>query len=214
MKSTLQQTTELLNGLPAEHVYALGGKIIGNLPNCTLNASEAQSVASALSLPIEKLHQLCDLIAWSFEAAALETMTGDVLLNHLTGKGVNGDQAAAICRVWSLGGRGFVSKLQTQVLGSPTFVSDVHWRIELESASSESAKSRNPLVLFDLELQTPISLKRKEVAAIGGGEPSKPELQQQVSPQSLRFQMSKDELLKFYDDLEKIQMQLDSLTPQ
>jgi hypothetical protein len=205
MQSTLQQTVELLNSTSAEHVYALGSKIIGNLPQCTLNPGEAQSVANALGLPVERLNKLCDLIAWSFEMAALGTMNAEALMNKLTTeKGFGKEHATAICRVWNASGRSLVSKLQTQVLGSPTFVSDVQWRIELESSASSTVggnKLRNPLVLFDFELQNAISQKKLEG-------------QTASSSENLRFQVNKEQLLKLYDDLERIQMQLDSLTPQ
>lgn len=178
-------------------------------------SAEEEQLRALLELGQEDLDTLVAGISYIWEQAAYLNLSPEKLVAQLEEHTVSKDALAALAGVWAKQRLPFVSSLRERTLGAPAVVTDVDWRLQLTMAHQELSKTKVLSAVLDLTLapagtaaaastSSSSSSSSAEGAAAAGVEGEVTE--------RLLMELSKDELLRLYNDLERVQTQLDGLT--
>ncbi|XP_035236051.1 COMM domain-containing protein 10 [Anguilla anguilla] len=155
----------------------------------SFSEEEEEKLQSALSLDKQALGLVLETISFILEQAAYHNVKPAALQQQLAGVHLDPDKVDALSQAWASAGPDTVEKFRHGIF-APKKLEHVGWQLDLQMAQSSQAKLKSPHAVLEL--------------GIGGEEAENAE--------KLFVEFSHQELLQFYNKLETIQGQLDSLT--
>ncbi|XP_046939571.1 COMM domain-containing protein 10 isoform X1 [Lynx rufus] len=155
----------------------------------SFSEEEEEKLQAAFSLEKQDLHLVLETISFILEQAVYHSVKPAALQQQLESLHLRQDKAEAFGNAWSSMGQETVEKFRQRIL-APHKLETVGWQLNLQMAHSAQAKLKSPQAVLQLGVS---------------GEDSK-------SMEKVLVEFSHQELFDFYNKLETIQAQLDSLT--
>ncbi|XP_012725557.1 COMM domain-containing protein 10 [Fundulus heteroclitus] len=198
MTSTIKETQSIkeavnfINTIDVNKFSRLLSRIIQKLHvkgERTFSEDEEEKLQAALSLDKHALNLVLETAAFILEQAAYHSIKPASLQQQLEGIHLDSDKAEAFSQSWASAGPELVEKLKRNTF-APKKLDFVSWQLNLQMAQSSQARLKSPSAVLQLGV-------RKEDS----------EAQENVF-----VEFNHQQLLEFYDKLEIVQGQLDSLT--
>ncbi|XP_069379645.1 COMM domain-containing protein 10 [Paralichthys olivaceus] len=189
---SIKEAVTFINAIDVNKFSRLISRIIQKLHlkgEKTFSEEEEQKLQAALSLDKQALNLVLETAAFILEQAVYHNVKPASLQQQLEAVHLNPDQAEVFSQTWATAGPELVEKLKHNIF-SPKKLEFVGWQLNLQMAQSSQAKLKSPSAVLQLGL-------RKEDS----------EVQENVF-----VEFNHQELLEFYNKLEIVQGQLDSLT--
>lgn len=182
----LVRAVELINDIEDDKIPLLLSRIIKSLPLGTgpFNTEELDQLTDVLDVAHDELDQIIDTATFIYQETAYKGTSGTKLKVHLEELGMEEECAVVFGKTWIAHGPAYIDHLKSRPMMA-THLRQVDWRLNLHMGHRLQSKVLVPNAL--------ISLKIKEDEA----------------PLSIEF--THEELLKFYDNLETIQQQVDGM---
>uniref|UniRef100_A0A8B9XJ54 COMM domain containing 10 n=1 Tax=Bos mutus grunniens TaxID=30521 RepID=A0A8B9XJ54_BOSMU len=155
----------------------------------SFSEEEEEKLQVAFSLEKQDLHLVLETISFILEQAVYHNVKPAALQQQLESIHLRQDKAEAFASAWSSMGQETIEKFRQRIL-APHKLETVGWQLNLQMAHSAEAKLKSPQAVLQLGVSS---------------EDSK-------SLQKVLVEFSHKELFDFYNKLETIQAQLDSLT--
>lgn len=190
--SRLKKAVELINSLDTAKFPLLLSRIIQKLhlrEERAFSEDEEEKLQAALALEPDDLHIVLETSAFILEQAAYHNAKPQLLKQQLQNIELEDGKVQALVDLWTANGKSVVEKLKQRCL-APKQLQAVNWRLNLQMAQSHMTKMKLPNVMFDLNLSSG----------------------SQGDTEQLHLEFTHDELYAFYNQLETIQSQLDSLS--
>uniref|UniRef100_A0A3P9JCE8 COMM domain containing 10 n=1 Tax=Oryzias latipes TaxID=8090 RepID=A0A3P9JCE8_ORYLA len=150
---------------------------------------EEEKVQVALSLDKRGLNLVLETTAFVLEQAAYHNIKPASLQQQLEGIHVSPEKAEVFAQAWATAGPDLLEKLKRNIF-APKKLDYVGWQLNLQMAQSSQARLKSPSAVLQLGLRSEDS----------------------VAQENVFVEFNHEELLKFYNQLEMVQGQLDSLT--
>lgn len=154
--------------------------------------AEMEQLQEVLGISSSDVETLVAGSSYIFDQAAFNNLSPENLEPQLVSHGMEDTAAAAFKKVWGDGRAPFVSALRERTLGAPQTLDGVDWRLQLTMSSKDLSKTKTLSSVLDLKL----------------GDASRPD----AAPEHLVMELNMEQLMKLYNDLEKVQSQLDKIT--
>ncbi|XP_077027505.1 COMM domain-containing protein 10 isoform X3 [Agelaius phoeniceus] len=150
---------------------------------------EEEKLQIAFSLEKQDLHLVLETISFILEQAVYHNLKPASLQQQLQSIHLDQDKAEAFASAWAAAGQETIEKFRQRIL-TPQKLETVGWQLNLQMAESMQAKLKSPQAVLELGVSNEDSKNLKKVFV----------------------EFSHQELFEFYNKLETIQAQLDSLT--
>ncbi|XP_041643891.1 COMM domain-containing protein 10 isoform X2 [Cheilinus undulatus] len=189
---SIKEAVTFINAIDVNKFSRLISRIIQKLHlkgERTFSEEEEQKLQTALSLDKQSLDLVLETAAFILEQAVYHNVKPAALQQQLEAVHLNPDKAEMFSQTWATAGPELVEKLKHNIF-APKKLEYVGWQLNLQMAQSSQAKLKSPNAVLQLGLR---------------GEDS--EVQENVF-----VDFNHQELLEFYNKLEIVQGQLDSLT--
>ncbi|KAM7018433.1 COMM domain-containing protein 10 [Tautogolabrus adspersus] len=189
---SIKEAVTFINAIDVNKFSRLISRIIQKLHlkgERTFSEDEEQKLQTALSLDKQALDLVLETTAFILEQAVYHNVKPVALQQQLEAVHLNPDKAEMFSQTWATAGHELVEKLKNNIF-APKKLEYVGWQLNLQMAQSSQARLKSPSAVLQLGL-------RKEDA----------EVQENVFAD-----FNHQELLEFYNKLEVVQGQLDSLT--
>ncbi|XP_061458255.1 COMM domain-containing protein 10 isoform X2 [Rhineura floridana] len=155
----------------------------------TFTEEEEEKLQAAFSVEKQDLHLVLETITFILEQAVYHNLKPTILQQQLEHSKVDHDKAEVFATTWAAAGPETVEKFRQRIL-SPQKLETVGWQFNLQMAQSTQAKQKSPQAVLELGVSNEESKIMEKVFV----------------------EFSHQELFEFYNKLETIQAQLDSLT--
>ncbi|XP_068461362.1 COMM domain-containing protein 10 isoform X1 [Clinocottus analis] len=155
----------------------------------TFSDEEEEKLRAALSLDKQALNLVLETSAFILQQAVYNNVKPASLQQQLEAVHLNPDKAEVFSQTWAAAGPELVEKLKHSTF-APKKLDYVGWQLNLQMAQSSQAKLKSPSAVLQLGLRNEDS-----------------EVQENVF-----VDFNHQELLDFYNQLEIVQGQLDTLT--
>lgn len=155
----------------------------------SFSEEEEEKLQVAFSLEKQDLHLVLETISFILEQAVYHNVKPAALQQQLENIHLRQDKAEAFVNTWSSMGQETVEKFRQRIL-APYKLETVGWQLNLQMAHSAQAKLKSPQAVLQLGVNNEDSKSLEKVLV----------------------EFSHEELFDFYNKLETIQAQLDSLT--
>ncbi|XP_015232604.1 COMM domain-containing protein 10 [Cyprinodon tularosa] len=155
----------------------------------TFSEEEEQKLQAALSLDKNALDLVLETAAFILEQAVYHSIKPAALLQQLEQIHLNPDKAEVFSQSWASAGPELVEKLKRNTF-APKKLDFVSWQLNLQMAQSSQARLKSPSAVLQLGVRNEDS-----------------EVQENIF-----VEFNHQQLLEFYNKLEIVQGQLDSLT--
>lgn len=155
----------------------------------TFSEEEEEKLQAAFDVTAADLDLVLETLEFILQQAAYHTAKPAVLGEQLSQLEMNEDKVQNIVEAWTNGARQLVQKLKERTV-HPHQLEDVKWRLNLQMAQASQSKVKRPNALFQLGVRNESSGKKENI----------------------RLEFTHEELYDFYNQLETIQQQLDSLS--
>uniref|UniRef100_A0A1D5QAE9 COMM domain containing 10 n=1 Tax=Macaca mulatta TaxID=9544 RepID=A0A1D5QAE9_MACMU len=155
----------------------------------SFSEEEEEKLQVAFSLEKQDLHLVLETISFILEQAVYHNVKPAALQQQLENIHLRQDKAEAFVNTWSSMGQETVEKFRQRIL-APYKLETVGWQLNLQMAHSAQAKLKSPQAVLQLGVNNEDSKSLEKVLV----------------------EFSHKELFDFYNKLETIQAQLDSLT--
>ncbi|XP_029821300.1 COMM domain-containing protein 10 [Manacus vitellinus] len=155
----------------------------------TFSEEEEEKLQIAFSLEKQDLHLVLETISFILEQAVYHNLKPVSLQQQLQSIHLDQDKAEAFATAWAAAGQDTIEKFRQRVL-TPQKLETIGWQLNLQMAESKQAKLKSPQAVLELGVSNEDSKNLKKVFV----------------------EFSHQELFEFYNKLETIQAQLDSLT--
>uniref|UniRef100_A0A3Q3FT36 COMM domain containing 10 n=1 Tax=Labrus bergylta TaxID=56723 RepID=A0A3Q3FT36_9LABR len=188
----IKEAVTFINAIDVNKFSRLISRIIQKLHlkgERTFSEDEEQKLQTALSLDKQALDLVLETTAFILEQAVYHNVKPVALQQQLEAVHLNPDKAEMFSQTWAATGPELVEKLKNNIF-APKKLEYVGWQLNLQMAQSSQARLKSPSAVLQLGL-------RKEDS----------EVQENVFAD-----FNHQELLEFYNKLEVVQGQLDSLT--
>ncbi|KAM9811056.1 COMM domain-containing protein 10 [Neosynchiropus ocellatus] len=189
---SIKEAVGIINGIDVNKYSRLISRIIQKLHlkgERAFSEEEEQKLQTALSLDKQALNLVLETSAFVLEQAVYQNVKPASLQQQLESVHLNPDKAEVFAQTWATSGPELVERLK-QNMFAPKKLEYVGWQLNLQMAQSSQARLKSPSAILQLGL-------RKEDS----------EVQENVF-----VEFTHPELLDFYNKLEIVQGQLDSLT--
>ncbi|XP_026198021.1 COMM domain-containing protein 10 [Anabas testudineus] len=189
---SIKEAVTFINEIDVNKFSRLISRIIQKLHlkgERTFSEEEEQKLQSALSLNKQVLNLVLETSAFILEQAVYQNVKPASLQQQLEAVHLNPDKAEVFSQIWATTGPELVEKLKQSIF-APSKLEYVGWRLNLQMAQSSQARLKSPSAVLQLGLHNEDS-----------------EVQENVF-----IEFNHQELLEFYNKLEIVQGQLDSLT--
>ncbi|XP_018613934.1 COMM domain-containing protein 10 [Scleropages formosus] len=150
---------------------------------------EEEKLQSALSLEKQSLNLVVETVSFIIEQAVYHNVKPASLKQQLENLHLHQDKVDAISQAWATAGPETIEKFRQKIF-APRKLEHVGWQLNLQMGQATQAKLKAPSAVLEFG----VSSENSEC------------------PQKLFVQFSHQELLEFYNKLEVVQAQLDSLT--
>ncbi|XP_004706626.1 COMM domain-containing protein 10 [Echinops telfairi] len=188
----MKKAVSLINAMDMGRFPRLLTRILQKLhlkTESSFSEEEEEKLQAAFSLEKQDLHLVLETISFILEQAVYHSVKPATLRQQLENIHLRQDRAEAFVSTWSTMGQEAVEKFRQRIL-APHKLETVEWQLNLQMAHSSQAKLKSPHAVLQLGVRD---------------EDSK-------SLQKVLMEFSHKELFEFYNKLETIQAQLDSLT--
>ncbi|NP_001290757.1 COMM domain-containing protein 10 [Esox lucius] len=155
----------------------------------TFSEEEEQKLQIALSLDKQALSLVLETAAFILEQAVYHNVKPVSLQQQLESIHLSSEKAEAFCLVWKAAGPDVLEKVRQRIF-APRKLEHVGWELNLQMAQSRQAKLKDPHAVLELGVRNEDSERVENVFV----------------------EFSHQQLLDFYNKLEMVQAQLDSLT--
>ncbi|XP_075397533.1 COMM domain-containing protein 10 [Tenrec ecaudatus] len=189
---SMKKAVSLINAMDMGRFPRLLTRILQKLhlkTESSFSEEEEEKLQAAFSLEKQDLHLVLETISFILEQAVYHNVKPAALQQQLENIHLRQDKADAFVSTWSTMGQEAVEKFRQRIL-APHKLETVEWQLNLQMAHSAQAKLKSPQAVLQLGVRN---------------EDSK-------SLQKVLMEFSHKELFEFYNKLETIQAQLDSLT--
>ncbi|XP_069745947.1 COMM domain-containing protein 10 [Narcine bancroftii] len=189
---SIKQAVVLVNGLDTGKFPRLLSRILQKLhlkDEHSFNEEEKEKLEVALSLEKHELHLMLETVSFILEQAAYYHVKPAALQQQLENIHMNREKAEAFAQVWINMGQDFIEKLR-QTTFAPRKLEKIGWCLNLEMGQSTQAKLKTAHTILELGINSEDS----------------------ENTENIFVEFNHGELLDFYNKLETIQAQLDSLT--
>ncbi|XP_030049372.1 COMM domain-containing protein 10 isoform X2 [Microcaecilia unicolor] len=190
--ASIKKAVSLMNAIDPGKFPRLLSRILQKLHLKTersFTEEEEEKLQTAFSLEKNDLQLLLETIAFILEQAVYQNVKPLVLQQQLENIHLNTDKAEAFSSLWAVSGQETVEKIRQRIL-APKKLETTSWQLNLQMAQSTQAKMKSPRAVLKLGISNEDSKNLENVFV----------------------EFSHEELLEFYNKLETIQAQLDSLT--
>ncbi|ESO92570.1 hypothetical protein LOTGIDRAFT_190525 [Lottia gigantea] len=188
---SIQKAVSLINNLDNSKVSLLLSRILSKLyvsESRPFSEEEESKLQGALDVSGDDLGLILETLEFFVQQAAYHSAKPQVLASQLKGLEINEDKVDCIVEVWSNGAYEVINRLKSKGL-APKVLEDINWRLNLQLAQSSKVKLKAPNTLIELALKSEDSEQKERI----------------------RLDFSHEELYEFYQQLETIQKQLDTL---
>lgn len=189
---SIKEAVTFINAIDVNKFSRLISRIIQKLHlqgERTFSEEEEQKLQAALSLDKQALNLVLETAAFILEQAVYHNVKPAALQQQLEAVHLNPDKAEMFSQAWATAGPELVEKLKQNIF-APKKLEYVGWQLNLQMAQSSQARLKSPSAVLQLGLRSEDS-----------------EVQENVF-----VGFNHQELLEFYNKLEIVQGQLDSLT--
>ncbi|KAE8291833.1 COMM domain-containing protein 10 [Larimichthys crocea] len=189
---SIKEAVTFINAIDVNKFSRLISRIIQKLHlkgERTFSEEEEQKLQAALSLDKQALNLVLETSAFILEQAVYHNVKPASLQQQLEAVHLNPDKAEMLAQTWATSGPELVERLKHNVF-APKKLEYVGWQLNLQMAQSSQARLKSPSAVLQLGLCSEDS----EV------------------PENVFVDFNHQELLEFYNKLEIVQGQLDSLT--
>ncbi|XP_071775794.1 COMM domain-containing protein 10 [Centroberyx gerrardi] len=189
---SIKEAVTFINAIDVSKFSRLISRIIQKLHlkgERTFSEEEEQKLQAALSLDKQALSLVLETAAFILEQAVYQNVKPAALQQQLEAVHLSPDKAEVFSQTWATAGPELVERLRHSVF-APKKLEHVGWQLNLQMAQSSQAKLKDPSAILQLGLRSEDS-----------------EVQENVF-----VEFNHQELLEFYNKLEIVQGQLDSLT--
>ncbi|XP_039586903.1 COMM domain-containing protein 10 isoform X1 [Passer montanus] len=189
---SIRRAVSLLNTVDPGRFPRLLSRLLQKLhlkAESTFSEEEEEKLQIAFSLEKQDLHLVLETISFILEQAVYHNLKPASLQQQLQSIHLDQDKAEAFASAWAAAGQDTIEKFRQRVL-TPQKLETVGWQLNLQMAESMQAKLKSPQAVLELGVSNEDSKNLKKVFV----------------------EFSHKELFEFYNKLETIQAQLDSLT--
>uniref|UniRef100_A0AAY4DQJ3 COMM domain-containing protein n=2 Tax=Denticeps clupeoides TaxID=299321 RepID=A0AAY4DQJ3_9TELE len=155
----------------------------------SFSQEEEEKLQNALSMEKPVLSLVLETISFILEQAVYHNIKPASLKEQLENVKIDPEKAEAFCQAWTTSGPDVIEKIRQRIF-APKKLEHVGWQMSLELGQSSQAKLKAPHAVLQL--------------GISGDDAE--------GQENVFVEFSHQELLDFYNKLETIQAQLDSLT--
>jgi len=187
----IKEAVGFINNLDGSRFPILLSRILGklHLKEPAFSEYEKEKLHTALSLTSAQTELLIHTTEFILQQAAYHNAKPAALNQQLKSLDMNEDKVDMIVEAWTTQARGVIDKLKQHSL-APCHLEDVSWRLHLEMANDSQSRLKQPAAFFQLGINN----------------------QDTQSTERVNIEFSHDELYQFYNKLETIQSQIDSLS--
>ncbi|XP_076995010.1 COMM domain-containing protein 10 isoform X2 [Tamandua tetradactyla] len=192
VSNSMKKAVSLINAIDIGRFPRLLTRILQKLhlkAENSFSEEEEEKLQAAFSLEKQDLHLVLEIISFILEQAVYHNVKPAALQQQLENIHLRQDKAETFVNVWSTMGQETVEKFRQRIL-SPHKLETVGWQLNLQMAHSAQANLKSPQAVLQLGVSN---------------EDSK-------SLENVLMEFSHKELFDFYNKLEAVQAQLDSLT--
>lgn len=189
---SIKEAVSFMNTIDVNKFSRLISRIIQRLHlkgERTFSEEEEQKLESALSLDKRALGLVLETSAFILEQAVYHNVKPASLQQQLESVHLNPDKAEVFSQTWASAGPELVER-QKQNIFAPKKLEYVGWQLNLLMAQSSQTKMKDPSAVLQLGLRSEDS----------------------EAQENIFVEFNHQELLEFYNKLEIVQGQLDSLT--
>uniref|UniRef100_A0A8D0BCZ3 COMM domain containing 10 n=1 Tax=Salvator merianae TaxID=96440 RepID=A0A8D0BCZ3_SALMN len=189
---SVQKAVSLINAIDTGKFSRLLSRILQKLhlkSESTFTEEEEEKLQSAFSVEKQDLHLVLEMLTFILEQAVYHNLKPSVLQQQLVQSHVDNEKAEVFATAWAAAGPETVEKFRQRIL-SPQKLETIGWQLNLQMAQSTQAKQKSPQAVLELGVSNEDSKNMEKVFV----------------------EFSHEELFEFYNKLETIQAQLDSLT--
>lgn len=189
---SIKEAVNFINTIDVNKFSRLLSRIIQKLHvkgERTFNEEEEQKLQAALSLDKNALHLVLETSTFIMEQAVYHSIKPASLQQQLEEIHLNSDKAEVFSQSWASAGPELVEKLKRNTF-APKKLDYISWQLNLQMAQSSQARLKSPSAVLHLGVHNEDS-----------------EVQENIF-----VEFNHQQLLEFYDKLEVVQGQLDSLT--
>ncbi|XP_067839092.1 COMM domain-containing protein 10 isoform X1 [Heptranchias perlo] len=189
---SIKQAVVLINGIDTSKFPRLLPRILQKLhlkDEHSFNEEEKEKLQAALSLEKQDLRLVLETVSFILEQAAYYNMRPAALQQQLENIHLSQEKAEAFAQAWTNMGQDIIEKLRQSTF-APKKLEKIGWCLNLEMGQSTQAKMKSPHAILELGVKSEDSENTEKVFV----------------------EFNHGELLEFYNKLETIQAQLDSLT--
>jgi len=191
LTSNFKSAIALINGLEVPRLPVILSRIIRRLETNTdeppFSEVEEAQLIKVLDITASELNSVLEACSFIFEQSAYYQIGAATLGSQLEKTSLGSAHKEAFQKVWQEESQALISRLKSKSL-FPSTLESTGWRLHLHLAQSNLSKVKQPSAIFEMDLQNDDQKKDK-----------------------LILEFSKEELKKFYHQLETIQDQLDNL---
>ncbi|XP_043831477.1 COMM domain-containing protein 10 isoform X2 [Dromiciops gliroides] len=187
----MKKAVSLVNAVDTGRFPRLLTRILQKLHLKTENSfseEEEEKLQAAFSLEKQDLHLVLETISFILEQAVYHNVKPVVLQQQLENVHLSHDKAEAFASAWASMGQDTVEKFRQRIL-APQKLETIGWQLNLQMAQSNQAKLKSPQAVLELGVSNEDSKNLEKVCV----------------------EFNHKELFEFYNKLETMQAQLDSL---
>eukprot|EP00112_Aurelia_sp_Birch-Aquarium-sp1_P024127 Seg7470.1 transcript_id=Seg7470.1/GoldUCD/mRNA.D3Y31 product="COMM domain-containing protein 10" protein_id=Seg7470.1/GoldUCD/D3Y31 len=189
--ANLKRAIQLINELDLAKFARLLQRILQKLhlrDERSFTEEEEEKLQVAFELNKDEIEAVLDTLSFILEQAAYHCAKPAILQQQLEAIELNKEKLTAVVDIWTENGASVITKLRKRSL-APKQLDSVNWRLNLQLAQSNRTKMKKTNAFFELGLKSTSSEEEK-----------------------VRLEFTHGELYDFFNKLETIQNQLDSLT--
>ncbi|XP_075692510.1 COMM domain-containing protein 10 isoform X3 [Rhinoderma darwinii] len=189
---SIKQAVSIINDMDAGKFPRLLSRILQKLHLKTeqsFNEEEEEKLQAAFSLDKQSLKLVLETISFILEQAVYHNLKTPVFRQQLENIRLEQSKTEAFAIVWENAGQETVEKFRQRTL-TPKKLETTAWQLNLQMAQSTQAKMKSPQAVLELGVSTEDTKNLEKIFV----------------------EFNHQELLEFYNKLETIQAQLDSLT--
>ncbi|XP_070542596.1 COMM domain-containing protein 10-like [Ptychodera flava] len=189
--TSIKKAVALINEVDAAKFPRILSRVLQKLhlrDERSFTEDEEEKLQTALGLESKDIQLVLETIAFILEQAAYHSAKPSVLEQQLKGIELEDDKISVFVKAWTANGKGVIENLRHRTI-APNQLEDVSWRLNLQMGQANSAKMKLPNAMFELGVKKDDGSKER-----------------------VRMEFNHEELYDFYDKLETIQSQLDSIS--
>ncbi|XP_073533088.1 COMM domain-containing protein 10 isoform X2 [Phyllobates terribilis] len=219
---SIKQAVSIINGMDAGKFPRLLSRILQKLhlkAEQSFNEEEEEKLQAAFLLDKQSLKLVLETISFILEQAVYHNLKTPVFRQQLENIHLEQSKIEAFASVWENSGPETVEKFRQRTF-TPKKLETTAWQLNLQMAQSTQAKMKSPQAVLELGVSTEDTKRRVLAGRSDGGlcwmnkksEDERLQLETSLNLEKIFVEFNHKELVEFYNKLETIQAQLDSLT--